>query len=104
MMHLLAPTLAGRAPCWAGSRIGAGIDHPFHCSISRHLPNRIFVLHSTNDASSIIKFVEDNWNLGRIGEVSFDAVAGSLSDAFDFEHPHNQPLLLDANTGEPTAQ
>jgi phospholipase C len=62
-----------------------------------------FVLHSINDASSIIKFIEDNWNLGRIGEGSFDAVAGSLPDAFDFEHPHNQPLLLDANSGEPTA-
>ena len=41
MMHLLAATLAGRAPRWAGSRIGAGTDHVFHCSLSRPLPNRI---------------------------------------------------------------
>lgn len=82
--------------CGYGPRIPLLIVSPFA------KPN--FVLHSINDASSIIKFIEDNWSLGRVGDGSFDAVAGSLSDAFDFEHPHNQPLLLDAISGEPTAQ
>ncbi|HXM07315.1 MAG TPA: hypothetical protein VN936_07615, partial [Candidatus Acidoferrum sp.] len=31
---------------------------------------------------SILRFVEDNWNLGRIG--GNDATAASISDCFDF--------------------
>ena len=54
--------------CGYGPRIPLLIISPFA------KPN--FVLHSINDASSIIKFIEDNWNLGRIGDGSFDAVAG----------------------------
>ena len=60
-----------------------------------------FVDHNISDQSSILQFIEDNWNLGRIGDSSFDEVAGSLVNMFDFfsEH-HAGRLILDPNTGE----
>jgi len=62
-----------------------------------------FVDHTITDQSSILRFIEDNWKLGRIGDGSFDALAGSLLNTFDFDH-RDEPdrrLFLDANTGEP---
>jgi phospholipase C len=57
-----------------------------------------FVDHSLTDQSPILRLVEDNWNLGRIGGGSFDAKAGSLLNMFDFGR--RQPrLFLDPSTG-----
>ncbi len=43
------------------------------------------------DQTSILRFIEDNWGLGRIGNQSFDAKAGSLDGMFNFGgHPHTQ--------------
>lgn len=61
-----------------------------------------FVDHAVTDQTSIIQFVEDNWSLGTIGNGSFDAIAGSLLNMFDFQGPIVAPLLLDPITGEPT--
>ncbi len=53
------------------------------------------------DQTSILRFLEDNWNLGRIGNQSFDARAGSLDGMFNFGgRPHTQPLILNPVTGE----
>jgi phospholipase C len=61
-----------------------------------------FVDHKLTDQSSILKFVEDNWNLGRIGGTSLDAQAGSLMNMFDFSHgPRANKLFLNDQTGEP---
>jgi phospholipase C len=58
--------------------------------------------HSITDQTSILRFVEDNWLNGqRIGDGSFDALAGSLDGLFDFRHPHSKPLFLDPITGQP---
>lgn len=63
------------------------------------------VINTLADQSSVLRFVEDNWNLGRIGNGSFDAEAGSLDDMFDFSPGYyNPPVFLDPNTGEPVAQ
>ncbi|MGN8160595.1 alkaline phosphatase family protein [Salinisphaera sp. SWV1] len=60
-----------------------------------------FVAHSVTDTSSILRFIEDNWQTGRIGNQSFDAKAGSLEDMFAFGHEHRaKTLFLDAKTGE----
>jgi len=59
-----------------------------------------FVDHSVIAQSAIIRFIEDNWSLGRIGEQSFDAISGTLATMFDFRHPHPQRLFLDPSTGE----
>ncbi|MCF1509235.1 phospholipase C [Streptomyces glomeratus] len=53
--------------------------------------------HTLTDQSSIICFVEDNWHTGRIGDHSFDATAGSLAGMFDFRHPSNKQVLLNAD-------
>ncbi len=57
--------------------------------------------HSTTDQTSILRFIEDNWNLGRIGDQSFDVKAGSLMNMFDFTNggqPANK-LFLSPTTG-----
>jgi phospholipase C len=62
-----------------------------------------FVDNSVTDQSSILRFIEDNWQLGSIGNQSTDAIAGTLNNLFNFSHPdfHNK-LFLDPITGEPT--
>jgi phospholipase C len=62
-----------------------------------------FVDHTTTDQSSTIHFIEDNWLSGqRIGNGSFDAISGSITNMFDFSGPRlNGRLFLDPSTGEP---
>jgi len=63
---------------------------------------RNFVDHTLTDQSSIIRFIEDNWRLGRIGDQSFDERAGSIGNMFDFsdEGGGRRPLILDPATGQ----
>jgi phospholipase C len=59
-----------------------------------------YIFHGTNDQSSILKFIEDNWSLGRIGDFSFDEIAGSLTGMFDFRREGSRGrLILDPSTG-----
>jgi phospholipase C len=58
-----------------------------------------FVDHSVTDQSSVIRFIEDNWGLPRIGNGSRDAVAGSLLSMFDFSKDGSHKVFLDPNTG-----
>ena len=60
-----------------------------------------FVDHTLTDQSSILRFVEDNWRLGRIGSGSADAFAGTLNGMFDFGRPHPARFALDPATGQP---
>jgi phospholipase C len=46
------------------------------------------------DFTSILRFIEDNWNLGRIGDSSFDALAGDLTGMFDFSKRNLRYLFL----------
>ena len=58
--------------------------------------------HSITDQTSILRFIEDNWNLGRIGDQSFDVKAGSLMNMFDFTNGRQQlanKLFLSPTTG-----
>ena len=63
---------------------------------------RNFVDHGVTDQSSILRFIEDNWDTGRIGDDSFDAKAGSLENMFNFAgHRHEaRRLFLNPQTGE----
>ena len=61
---------------------------------------RNFVDHTTTGQASILRFVEDNWSLGRLGDQSFDGRDASLAGLFDFEG-RNQLLMLDPTTGQP---
>ena len=59
-----------------------------------------YVSHALTDQTSILRFIEDNWLNGeRISEISFDRIAGSLADMFDFSAPKMRRLLLDPATG-----
>ncbi|MGO4870072.1 MAG: phospholipase C [Roseiarcus sp.] len=61
-----------------------------------------FVDHALTDQTSVIRFVEDNWLEGkRIGQGSFDALAGPLDGMFDWSNGANPKLTLDPKTGEP---
>jgi phospholipase C len=60
-----------------------------------------FVDHSVTDQTSIIRFIEDNWLNGqRIGQGSFDGIANSISQIFNFRQIRNKGVLfLDPSTG-----
>lgn len=54
-----------------------------------------FVDHTKTDQASIIKFIERNWKLGRIGDHSADRAAGTLHKMFNFnKKPKNRGLIL----------
>jgi phospholipase C len=64
-----------------------------------------YVDHAVVDQSSILRFIEDNWVLGRIGDQSTDEMAGSLMGMFDFQQAvmHTTALVLDPSTGQVVA-
>ncbi|HEV3370739.1 MAG TPA: alkaline phosphatase family protein [Acidimicrobiales bacterium] len=102
-----ADTLTGANSCGTGSPLAA---EGGRCGYGPRLPLLVIspwakanhVSHSISDQSSIVKFVEDNWDLGHIPG-SFANVAGSLNDLFDFSHGGgtNPPLYLNPSTGQP---
>jgi phospholipase C len=65
-----------------------------------------FVDGTTTDQSSILRFIEDNWQLGRIGNGSSDAFAGTLNRMFSFRGSADEgsagKLFLDPCTGQRT--
>jgi phospholipase C len=71
------------------------------------LAKRNFISHSLADQTSITRFIEDNWQLGQIGDQSFDALAGPITNLFDFKlvfdpnRDFDRQLILDPSTGEP---
>ena len=98
---LSGPGSCGTAPAGAyEDRCGYGPRQPL-LVISR-FAKRNFVDNTVTDQSSILRFIEDNWSTGRIGNQSFDALAGSLDNMFNFAHQRGGPLFLDPSTGEPS--
>ena len=86
------PVYQGR--CGYGPRLPLLVISPFAKSN--------YVDHSVTDQSSILRFIEDNWNLGRIGDNSTDAIAGSLLPMFNFAgEEEGRTLILDPKTGTP---
>jgi phospholipase C len=63
-----------------------------------------FVDHTFTIQTSITRFIEDNWSLGRLGGGSFDSLAGPIDAMFNF-NPPNPPnpttLILSPTTGLP---
>ncbi len=59
-----------------------------------------FVDNTLVDQSSVVKFIEYNWNVAAMGNGAADDAAGSILSMFDF-HRYNPPLFLDPTTGEP---
>ncbi len=95
---LTAPGACGRsAPdsfqgrCGYGPRLPLLVISPFS--------KRNYVDHAITDQTSILRLIEDNFALGRIGGDSLDFKAGPLDGLFDFKHPHRRPLILDPSIG-----
>jgi phospholipase C len=106
-------TLSGTGQCGASpSKVPSGSTGPqqARCGYGPRQPlivispfaKKNFVDHQTTDQASILKFIEDNWSLGRIGNGSADAFAGLLNTMFDFSNPQDDRLLLDPSSGQPT--
>jgi len=82
----------GSDRCGYGPRLPMLVISPFS--------KENFVDHSRTDQSSVAKFIEDNWRLSRIGNGSYDKLAGTLTTMFNFhEEPNTRPLILDPKTG-----
>ncbi|EWT02563.1 phospholipase C [Intrasporangium oryzae NRRL B-24470] len=58
-----------------------------------------WVDHTQTDQTSILRFIEDNWNVGQIGDHSADAVAGPLDGLFHFPNAKAPEVLLDPLDG-----
>jgi phospholipase C len=108
-----ADTLSGSGECGDGATALPGPKTPHaqgRCGYGPRLPllvvspyaRRNYVDHALTDQTSILRFIEDNWLHGaRVGQGSFDAIAGSITGMFDFQHPDASHYLLDPSTGEP---
>jgi phospholipase C len=57
--------------------------------------------HSLTNQTSVVRFIEDNWELGRVGGGSIDTRSGSLTSIFSFDHPSADKLVLNPTTGQP---
>jgi phospholipase C len=90
--HALSPT-AYQDRCGYGARLPMLVLSPY-AKIN-------YVDHSVTDQSSILRFIEDNWHLGRVGNQSFDAKAGLIMNMFDFSSKHraNTNLFLNPASG-----
>ena len=93
--------------------VGAGTWHAQgRCGYGPRLPllaispwaRANYVSHTVTDQSSILRFIEDTFlNQQRIGQGSYDEIAGSLGDMLDFSGsaPQNGAvMLLDETTGQ----
>jgi phospholipase C len=91
-------TLHAQGRCGYGPRLPLLVISPWAKSN--------YVSHTVLDQTSILRFIEDVFlNQQRIGQGSYDSIAGSIVDMLDFSQtaPQNgQVLLLDATTGQVT--
>jgi phospholipase C len=89
--------LSGPGACGAA----APGSYPGRCGYGARLPLLVvspfakenFVDHTITDQTSILRFIEDNWKLGRIGGQSFDEKAGPFRQFFDFARKAPAPRL-----------
>ncbi len=88
----VTPSGATPGRCGYGPRLPLLVISPF--------ARENYVDHRITDQSSILRFIEDNWDLGRLGSGSTDEKAGTLNGFFDFHDPRHIRLLLDAQTGQ----
>jgi phospholipase C len=83
----------GSAP--VNGRCGYGVRLPLLVISPWAKPN--YVDSTLTDQTSVLRFIEDNWSLGRIGGGSFDALANPITSMFNFtqstpQNP-NTPVL-----------
>jgi phospholipase C len=98
--RLLGPTgLCGKAApgayqdrCGYGPRLPLIVISPWARSN--------YIDHTLTDQTSVLRFIEDNWNLGRLGDPqSFDLKANPMTGMFNFKFPLAPQLFLNPSTG-----
>ena len=93
----LVPTTSTGAPeegkCGLGPRLPFLVVSPF--ARANAVSNNLI------DQSSVVRFIEYNWQLPALGNGAADAAAGSLASLFDFHGQQVAPIFLDPTTGEP---
>jgi phospholipase C len=96
--------LCGKGTQGPGARCAYGPRTPF-LVISPYAKEN-YVSGQLADQTSITRFIEDNWLGGqRISDISFDNIAGSLLDMFDFSlGKRPRRLFIDPWTGQPLGQ
>jgi phospholipase C len=64
-----------------------------------------YIDHTFTVQTSITRFIEDNWSLGRIGGGSYDAIANPITGLFNFSTaptaPNPNAPILSPTTGLP---
>jgi phospholipase C len=101
-----ADALSSPGKCGTGANSISGLQS--RCGYGPRLPLFVispfakenFVDSTVTDQTSILRFIEDNWNLGRIGTGSFDQIAGPLGNMFDFTRRRNDRIMLDSSSGQ----
>jgi hypothetical protein len=63
--------------------------------------NRLLAICHLSETSSWQVSVYHDWNLGRIGDQSFDETSGWLLNMFDFQLIRPHTLILNPATGQP---
>jgi phospholipase C len=112
-----ADMLSGTGACGDGATALPGINSSTEhaqgrCGYGPRLPLLVispwarhnFVDHTLTDQTSVLRFVEDNW-LGseRVGQGSFDALAGPINNMFNFNRDPFEisgRVILNPSTGE----
>jgi phospholipase C len=103
------PQDALTAPGICGNPAATPIPYQGRCGYGPRLPLLVvspyakpnFVDHTQTDQTSILRFIEDNWKTGRVGDHSFDERAGALNAMFDFTGRTQPILTLNPQTGNP---
>jgi phospholipase C len=76
-------------------RCGYGVRQPLMVISPWAKPN--YVDHTLTDQTSVLRFIEDNWSLGKIGQGSFDGLANPITSMFNFTQSTpqntNRPIL-----------
>jgi phospholipase C len=105
--------LNGAGICGRGTPLADAFNNPIQgrCGYGPRQPLLVlspfakvnFVDHALTDQSSVLRFIEDNWDTGRIGGGSYDEFASPLSNLFDFDNHAfgGRRLILDPGTGQP---
>jgi len=101
-------TLNGAGMCGPASKQVLGQED--RCGVGPRIPllvispwaKRNHVDHTFTEQASVVKFIENNWRLPRIGGGSADATSGSLNSAFNFHqsYGHAPAVILNDTTGE----
>ncbi len=100
-----ADALTAPQACGTGTGSLAGLQS--RCGYGPRLPflvvspfaKKNFVDSTLTDQSSVVRFIEDNWELPQIGNGSFDETAGSVLNMFDFSTSKVRKVFLDTVTG-----